>query len=55
MIMLLRVGLLQVLAEYQPTQGALADYCIYLKQVSFIYLIFLIATVVVFKIPFSTQ
>lgn len=34
-----------------------ADYCIYLKQVSFMYLIILIATVALFKIPrpFSTQ
>lgn len=60
MIMSLSIGMYAgsgLSLNTSPFRELWADYCIYLKQVSFIYLIILIATVALFKIPrpFSTQ
>lgn len=60
MIMLLSIGMYAgsgLSLNTRPFKELWADYCIYLKQVSFMYLIILIATVALFKIPqpFSTQ
>jgi len=60
MIMLLSIGMYAgsgLSLNTSPSREIWADYCIYLKQVSLMYLIILIASVALFKIPqpLSTQ